>query len=176
MINKYSVNIENVLIIGGFNMEVHENKLDQLIFDYNLYSLHKGSTFFKSVTGRCIDLLLTNKKDSFFHSQAFETSFSDHHHLVYTIFKSTVIKVPPKMITYRDYKVFNEERFLIDLNDALSCSFSAAYSNFETLFLNVLESHASTKIRMVNGNDRQHMNKTHRKSIKDTFSPGKESQ
>ena len=46
-----------------------------------------------------------------------------------------------------------------------SYSFSAAYSNFETLFLNILESHGLSKKRMVRGNDKQHMNRTLRKAI-----------
>ena len=47
----------------------------------------------------------------------------------------------------------------------LSCSFSAAYSNFETLFLNILESLAPSKKRMVRGNGKQHMNRTLWKAI-----------
>ena len=73
--------------------------------------------------------------------------------------------MPPKVITYRDYKTFSTERFLTDLNNVLSCSFSAAYSSFETLFLNSLELHAPSKKRMVRGNDKQHMNKSLRKAI-----------
>ena len=165
MVDNYFANIENILIIGDFNMEVHENDLAQLSLDYNLYSLLKSPTCFKTVNGRCIDLMLTNKKHSFFQSQSFETGFSDHHPLIYTILKSTFVKVPPKVITYRDYKTFNTERFLTDLNNVLSCSFSAAYSSFETNFLNTLELHAPSKKRMVRGNDKQHMNKSLRKAI-----------
>ena len=165
MVDEYSADIENALIIGDFNMEVNENNLAQLILDYNLFSLQKGPTCFKSANGRCIDLVLTNKKHSFFHSQSFETAFSGHNHLIYTFLKSTFIKVPPKVITYRDYKAFNEERFLKYLSDALSCSFSAAYSNFETLFVSTSESHTPSKKRMVRGNDKQHMNKSLWKAI-----------
>ena len=104
--------------------------------------------------------MLTNKKQSFFKSQSFDTGFSDHHHVIYTILKSS------KVITYRDYKPFNQERFLIDLKNALSPSFSAAYSSFETRFKNILESHAPSKKRMVRGNDKQHMKNTLRKAIK----------
>ena len=39
-----------------------------------------------------------------------------------------------KVISYHDYKAFNEERFLIDLIDALSCFLSAAYSNLRLFF------------------------------------------
>ena len=165
MVDKYSADIQNILIIGDFNMEVHKNNLAQLILDHNLYILQQGPACFRSANGRCIDLMLTNKKHSHFHSQSFETGFRDHHLLIYTILKSKFVKVPPKVITYHNHKAFNEERFLIDLSDALSCSLSAAYSTFETLFLNTLESHAPSKKRMVRGNDKQHMNKSLSKAI-----------
>ena len=115
-------------------MGVYENNLDQLIVDYDLYSLHMGPTCLKSVKGRCIALMLTNKKHSFFHSQSFETGFSGHHHLIYTILKSAFVKVPPKIVTSCDYKAFNEEKSLTDLSDALLRSFSAAYSQFKKMF------------------------------------------
>ena len=35
MVDKYSADIENALIIGDFNAKVHENNLAQLILDYN---------------------------------------------------------------------------------------------------------------------------------------------
>ena len=66
-----------------------------------------------------------------------------------------------------------KKRFLIDLNDALSCSFSAAYSNMETLFLDILESHAPSKKRMVRGNDKQHMKRTLGKNYYDASLIGK---
>ena len=95
---------ENVVVIGDFNAESNEKKLSPLIEDYNLYNLIKNPTCLKSSKGRCIDLVLTNRKHSFMHSKSFETGFSDHHHMIYTILKSTFDKVGPKKITYRDYK------------------------------------------------------------------------
>ena len=66
MVDKYSANIKNVFIIGDFDMEVRENNQGQLILDYNFDSLPKGPTCFKLANGRCMYLVLTNKKHSFF--------------------------------------------------------------------------------------------------------------
>ena len=66
-------------------MEPNDSNMITLTRDHNLY---KGKTCFKSQHGRCIDLILTNKKHSFMKSESFETGFSDHHHLIYTILKS----------------------------------------------------------------------------------------
>ena len=60
IVDKYSAKIENVLIIGDFNVEVHENDLAKLILDYNVYSPMKCPTCFKSANGRCSRFVLTN--------------------------------------------------------------------------------------------------------------------
>ena len=83
---------ENVLLIGDFSMEANDK--GNLINTYNFVSLVKGPTCFKTSKGRCSDLMLTNKEHSFMKSQSFETGFSDHHHLIYTILKSTFVKLP----------------------------------------------------------------------------------
>ena len=92
---RYSASRKNLLILGDFNMEVKDNALAPLVEAYKLYSLVKGPTCFKSKRGRCIDLMLTNRKHSFMGNQSFETGFSDHHHLIYTVLKSTFVKLPP---------------------------------------------------------------------------------
>ena len=51
MVDEYSANVENALVIGDFNMEVRENSLAYLILDYNLHSLQKDRTCFKSANG-----------------------------------------------------------------------------------------------------------------------------
>ena len=84
-----------MLITGDFNMKVTDKNLIPFIEAYELYSLIKKPTCFKSKKGRCIDLTLTNKKHSFMKSQSFETGFSDHHHLIYTILKTTFVKLAP---------------------------------------------------------------------------------
>ena len=100
-----------MLILGDFNMEMNDNALALLVEAYKLYSLVKGSTCFKSKRGRCIDLMLTNRKPSFMESQSFETGFSDHHNLIYTVLKSTFVKLPPKIVKYQEYKHFAKKNF-----------------------------------------------------------------
>jgi len=50
-------------------------------------------------------------------SQSFEVGFSDHHHLIYTLPKSTFAKLPPKIIRYREFK--NLSDFQTDLDNSL---------------------------------------------------------
>ena len=96
LIDFHSKSSGKLLILGDLNMEVHESSLKTFIEERELYSMIKTPTCFKSVRGRCIDLLLTNSKYSFQKSQSFETGFSDFHHMIYTILKTTYVKKEPK--------------------------------------------------------------------------------
>ena len=98
IIDKYLTKLESSTLIGDFNMEPNDSNMVTLTRDHNLCNLITGKTCFKSQHGRCIDLILTNKNRSLMKSQSFETGFSDHHHLIYTILKATFTKVIPKKI------------------------------------------------------------------------------
>ncbi len=166
IIDKYSAKLENVIVIGDFNMEPNDSNMVTLTRDHNLYNLIKGKTCFKSQHGRCIDLILTNKKHSFMKSQSFETGFSDHHHLIYTILKSTFTKVSPKKVVYREYKNFNEEHFLTDLNVNLNRCHPTEYQAFEDVFVQTLDKHAPKKQKVLRANNKPYMNKDLSKAIK----------
>ena len=62
----------------------------------------------------CIDLILTNQPSCFQHSRVFETGLSDFHLLTVTEFKMSFQKLQPKIINYRDYKNFDNEKFRSD--------------------------------------------------------------
>ena len=44
---------------------------------------------------------------------------SGHHHMIYTMLKSTIEKAEPIKLIYRDYKNFSFDRFKADLKNAL---------------------------------------------------------
>ena len=73
-------------------MEPNDKNLSPLLEEHNFFNLFKGPTCFESYQGRCVDLLLTNKKHSFMMTQSFETGFSDHHYLIYTVFTIVTIR------------------------------------------------------------------------------------
>ena len=106
---------ENVVVIGDVNTESNDKTLSPLIEDYNQYNFIENPTCFESSKGRCIDLVLKNREHSFMHSKSFETGFSDHDHMIYTILKSTFDKVDPKKNIYRDYKSWSLEKFKQEL-------------------------------------------------------------
>ena len=62
---------ENIVLMGDFNAERSNIKLKYFMEDHNLYNTIKHKTCFKSVEGKCIDLILTNKKHSLQKSNVF---------------------------------------------------------------------------------------------------------
>ena len=73
----------------------------------------KNKTCFKG-TCSCIDLILTNRKYSFKNTSSYETGLSDHHHLIYSVMKTTFKREEPKLI-YRNYSNFSQKDFQNDL-------------------------------------------------------------
>ena len=86
---------------------------------FNLSNLIKEPICFKSQNGILLDLVLTNRPRSFMKSQAFERGLSDRHKLVCSILRTSFKKLPPKIITYRDQKDFDQQNFLRDLDKKL---------------------------------------------------------
>ena len=75
----------------------------------------KTETCFTRPHKSLIDLLLTNKPLSLQKMHATETSLSGYHKLISTFFKSHFTRQRPKVITYKNYKKFDEDDFLNDL-------------------------------------------------------------
>ena len=66
---------------------------------------YKKPTCFKNVNNPSIvDLILTTRNKGFYHTDVLETGLSDFHKLVFTILKSSYIKLKRKDITYRCFK------------------------------------------------------------------------
>ena len=111
LIDFHSKSSGKLLILGDLNMEVHESSLKTFIEERELYSMIKTLTCFKSVYGRYIDLLLTNSEHSFQKSQSFETGFSDFHHMIYTILKTTLLRKNQKLSNIEIMKNFLMKSF-----------------------------------------------------------------
>ena len=121
IVNRY----HNYIIAGDLNINILDPKCDRnshfsdLHDTYNLSNLVKLATCFKSGKSTLLDGLLTNKPKSFQKTFVCETGLSDCHKLVATIFRSKFIKLPPKVVKYRSYKNFDENKFCGDLDQIL---------------------------------------------------------
>ena len=161
----YSDIYDNILLLGDFNMEPSDKEMSPLLESQNLHSMIKTPTCFKSPQGRCIDLMLTNKKHSFMHTRTFETGESDFHHMIYTMFKTKFVKTPPKVIKYRCFKNFTSDIFKYDLANNLYNSTTGIVSIFEETFRQTLDKHAPFKTKIVRGNNKPYINKKLRNAI-----------
>ena len=147
------------------------NKLSEFCDTLDLHNLIKVSTCEMQHTSSLIDLILTNRKNCFKHSHAFETGLSDFHKLVTTCFKNTYEKLQPINIQYRSYKDFQEDAFLSDLQaapfdhvlDLLNSEM--ACNKFKSLFDEVVEKHAPLKKKVLRGNQALFMTKELSKEI-----------
>lgn len=165
LLDYYASSFSNILIMGDFNDTVSSREISQLMSEHSLSSLVSNPTCFKSLPGRCIDLILTNKRGCFSKSGSFETGLSDFHHLIYAMAKKKISCLPPKKVSYRSYKSFSSESFRQDIQDALSLAQSGNLESFSSEFTKVVDRHAPIKTKILRGNNQPHVNQTLRKAI-----------
>ena len=119
MIDYFSVSYNNHVVISDLNLEPSIGLLKNIMNNNALYNLIRVDRCFKG-KGTCIDLILTNRKYSFKNTNTFETGLSDHHHMIYTMLKSTFGKAETIKLTYRAYKNCSFDRFKVVLENALN--------------------------------------------------------
>ena len=158
LIDFFTGTYENILVMGDFNADPQNPTIKRFIENYGLYNLIKTKTCWKSASGICIDLILTNQKHSFKNSGAAETALSDHHSLIYTMLKTSYTKLEPTKQYYRSYTFFNNESFLYDLNQNLQSN-NLTCRDFETIFMHTLDEYAPLKTRYLRANKKPYMNK-----------------
>ena len=159
-------NYDKFLLAGDFNVDEKEDILQEFLAEHNARNLVKDKTCFKNLDNQsCIDLFLTNCNLSFQNTTAFVSGLSDVHRMVVTVFKTTFPKAPPKIIEYRNYKQFIQADFQYELKEKLMSEEEIDYSNFERIFLEVLNKHAPIKKKTVRANDKPFMTKALRKAI-----------
>ena len=80
---------DHIILIGDFNSEIIERSLQDFCNIYNLESLSNTPTCFKNPDNpSCIDLLLTNSRNSSDETLAVESGLSDFHKLGVSVLKS----------------------------------------------------------------------------------------
>ena len=103
---------DKTLLTGDFNAEIHDDYLENFLFQHELKSLVQEETYFKSISNpSCIDLFLTNNRLSFQNTKTVSTGLSDFHKLVLTVLKTSIVKNKPQEIQYRNCKYFDSRKF-----------------------------------------------------------------
>ena len=150
---------ERFTLIGDFNVEKSEPCLSQFLFEMNPKTIVKKPTCYKSLSNpNCIDLVITNSSSSFQNTKAISTGLSDFHKMVITVLKQTFQGSSPEELVYRDYKNFDRLTFKRQLKEKLYQQINE-YKHFEQIFLEVLNTHAPIKRKLVRANHVPYMTK-----------------
>ena len=168
-LDTHSTKYENIVLFGDFNACVDDEALQTFCKSYSFISLIKQSTCFKNPKSpSCIDPMLTNKPLSFQTKCVIETGLSDFHRMTNSVLKMHFRKLPPKVINYRDFKKFHNERFmnssLYTLNDA-RIDYSKNPNKFFEICHTVLKTYAPKKKKYIGRNNAPFMTKTFSKGI-----------
>ena len=114
LLDFYSGIYDNKVVLGDFNLEPTKPVMIKSMDSQNFTNLIKNNTCFKGL-GSSIDLILTNRKCCFKNTSSYETGISDHHHLLFSIMKTTFASEETKKFVYTGYKTFSYENFKNDL-------------------------------------------------------------
>ena len=156
ILSKAVNNYENVIVIGDLNIYVSDpdkdrnNYLSDFVDTFSLSNLINRKTCHKILSGTTIDRMLTNRPNCFQKT-------------------STVVTGPPKKIIFRDYKKFDEQNFLYDLDQQMIkgkfYKEKNKYESFSDTFKAIVNKHAPQKEKIVRENSASFMTKELRKAI-----------
>ena len=97
---------------GDFNAEESDATIKDFCDIYSFKNLIKNVTCFKNPDKpKSIDLMLTNRNRSFQNSCVIDTGLPHFHKITVTVLRSHLNKLGPKIIHYRDYKIFSNDAF-----------------------------------------------------------------
>lgn len=163
----YIPSYDKIILAGDFNVEEDDLELSALMSAFNLFSLNKEKTCFKSLDNpSCIDLILTNCPKSFQCTKVISSGLSDCHKMVVSVFKTTFPKCEPKHICYRSYRNFSVDDFRNELEEKLNqLNKPISYPSFYKSLISSLDNHAPIKKRLARANEVPYMTKRLRKAI-----------
>ena len=129
LIDEHSSSFDNFIFIGDFNVSTNHNSMINFCDLNGLRNLINVPTCYKNFDNpTSIDLILTNRLSYFQGSTVFETGLSDFHLLTITEFKTSFQKRQPKIIKYRDYKNFDNNKFRSEI-----LTYNSNYTDLRTL-------------------------------------------
>ena len=153
------------MLIGDFNAEESEPCLLQFLFEMNAKNIVKEPICYKSLSNPSyIDLVIANSSSSFQNTKAISTGLSVFHKMAINVLKQTFQRSSPKEHVYRDYKNFDRLTFKRELEEKLNQQINE-YKNFEQIFLEVVNTHAPIKRKLLRANHAPYMTKALRKAL-----------
>ncbi len=114
-----------------------------------------------------IDVILTNRKNTFSNTSVTETGLSDYHKMTITCLKCYFQKLPPKKVYCRNYKLFDGASFRDQLENELNKlnEDNLNYDAIKETLVTLLDTHPPVKMRLSTANNAPYMNNNLRKAI-----------
>ena len=114
LLNEHSKKYENYVLIDEFNVNTSDSFMKEFCSLNGLKNLINKPTCCKNYEKPIsIDLILPNQTTLFQRSAVFETGLSDFHLLTVTEFKMSFQKCKRHIVTYRNYKNYENDAFKI---------------------------------------------------------------
>ena len=167
-LSRYLDSYENIILLGDFEMTPEDKNLQYFTNTFSLEHLINEPTYFKGPPS-WIDLTIANRKSYFKNTCVTVTEISDFHKLTGVSLKSQILKASPKIKTYRNYKTFVVNRSNEDLKSKLDLIEKVDYPLSESIFIDVLNTHAPVTTKKKRANNHQFMTKAFRKAIMTRF-------
>ena len=163
----------DVIILGDMNIDmgVPGNKLKDFCETLGFRNIILKNTCFKSSNETLIDVILVSKPVRFNETMVFDTGLSDFHKMITVSTKLYAPRRIPRKIIYRSFKNFDELSYREDIKNA---PFSIAHIFedaqditwcHESLFADIVQSHAPLKSRLLRKDPPPFMNSSLRKVI-----------
>ena len=101
-----------MIFSGDFNVRDNEHHMKSFCENCGLKNLIRQPTYYKNPSNPvCIDLILINVPRSFQNTCVVETGLSDFHSMTLIVMRKSFKKNQPKIINYRSYKNFSNEKY-----------------------------------------------------------------
>ena len=99
----YSTNYKSIVLVGDFNSDIDDKRMNGFFESYNLSTLIRESTCYKNPKHpSCTDLFITNSPNSFQNFIVVETGLSNFHRMIVTVMKTSFHRLLSKIRHYRD--------------------------------------------------------------------------
>ena len=170
-IDLFSFNYENVLLMGDFKTGLDNDASKDFCNLYDLTNLinNKVTCYKNPNNPSCIDLLLINLPKYFQNSSVIETGLSDFHKMVVTVIKTNFRKPKPKIVNYRNYRYFSNDRFREKVKSELSKvvleNSDKGFNKFLDVCKEALNMYDPLKKKYIRGNNSPFMNRILSKEI-----------
>ena len=177
MMDKSTANYSDMWVIGDLNFDMsHQTKGEPLRDICDLYGLEQLITEPTNLTPHglsLIDVILTTAPTKSSSSGSVNVGLSDSHNMIYTTLKLKAPRLPPKTITYRNYKCFQEDLYIEDVKriPVTACQiFDDPTDNYwalQTLLTDVINEHAPLKTVKVKVTELPFMNRKLKRAVRD---------